>query len=182
MDYIPQLFKENVYYLLKSIIKVFRYYILITRIIIYNCDFKMLPWPNVMYAQPMDTQKLDGCSRQDKAFHYSLNGQAFKNMFIICVLFMKQSFEYSVLEGVTTSRRWGHANFLGQWFPSCRLALSQPGIPAHCLSKGCCIGALLISQGSRSQLHSTNHLFNGWRHGAGLKESCQLCSCLWDTA
>lgn len=57
-----------------------------------------------MYAQPMDTQKLDGCSREDKAFNYSLNGQAFKNIFRICVLFMKESFEYSVLEGVTTSR------------------------------------------------------------------------------
>lgn len=62
--------------------------------------------------------------------------------------------------------------------------LSQPWLLVHCLGGGwgCCKGAVLISQGSRSQLHSTNDLFNAWQSGAGLKERCQLCSCLWDPA
>lgn len=83
-----------------------------------------------------------------------------------------------------------HANILGQWFNTlqmvklCRLASSQPWLLVDCLSRGwwCCKGASLISQGSRSQLHSTNDLFNAWHSGAGFKESCQLCSCLWGMA
>lgn len=108
---------------------------------------------------------------------------------------MKDSFEYDILKGATISRLWGHvsehAHILGQWFSTlqmvvklCRLVLSQPWLPAHCLSRGwwCCKGAVLISQGSRSQLHNTNDLFNAWHSGSGLRESCQLCSCLWDMA
>lgn len=95
-----------------------------------------------MYAQPMDTHKLDGCNREDKAFNYSLNGQAFKNMFIICVLFMKESFEYSVFEGVTTSRlrtcQLSRAVVpIVQMVKLCRLALSQPGLDSlHIVSAG----------------------------------------------
>lgn len=62
------------------------------------------------------------------------------------------------------------------------LTWSQPYSWLHCLSGAwcCCKGAVLISQGSRSQLHSTNDVFNAWRTAAGLRERCQLCSCWWD--
>lgn len=107
---------------------------------------------------------------------------------------MKDSFEYGILKGATISRPWGYvyeyASVLGQWLNIlqmgrlCRLALSQSWLLEYCLSRGwwCCKGAILISQGGRPQLHSRNHLFSAWRSGAGLRESCQLCSCLWDRA
>lgn len=77
---------------------------------------------------------MDGCRREDKDFNHSLNCQTFKNIFLICLLFIRDSFEYGVLKGATLSRLGGpvseHARVEGfstlQMVKLCRLALSQP--------------------------------------------------------
>lgn len=65
---------------------------------------------------------MDGYSREDKDFNYSLNCQTFKNTSIICLLFIRDSFEYGVLKGATLSRLWGHvyerASVLGLQHPT----------------------------------------------------------------
>lgn len=104
------------------------------------------------------------------------------NIFTIYYLW-NDSFEYSVINDINISRQfWRHNNehafILGQWLNIlymvrlCRLPLSQPWLLVHGLHRDwwCCKGAVLISQGNRSQLQSTNDLFNAWHSQAGLKE------------
>lgn len=137
-----------------------------------------------------------GYSTEENGFNYSLTWQIFQFFPWSIYYLWKDLLEDCVLKGATLRRLlWAHsfehaknsravlpqpALVMGNLWG---LALCQPWL-LYWRSRGwwCCRGATLISPGNRSQLHCTHDLFNAWHSEPGLKESCQLCSCLRDMA
>lgn len=154
----------------------------------------MLPWPNVMSAQPMGPWRMDGYRREDKDFKSSLNCQHVKFFHSLSIIYEKIRWDMMLLKELVSADD-SEDTFMN--VPYSRAVVQHPidgkamqtgkksaWTLVRCVRRGWwqCEGAVLISQGSWSQLHSTNDLFNAWHSGAGLKESCRLGSCLWDVA